>query len=442
MSNISRMAVSSSEERGSIERDILNGIHEKKIHNSLKGVRSFDAAVLNVTTYNDPESVAVVGETVGVFIVCRVRPLRIHKKMIPEPCDPLFKGKESLINLLISEHPAARSTKSVALGRAISINPGDIITCYPAETGPGHKHKERWRFDFSKKRSPQGRFDFSCLRGLGGAGFDSGLLLGGVSGGSSGQTLNFSWEASPVASKNIAMQEWNLWNKPVTLSDDMSEAKPLLKKYWDFHYEGKSNAAEQAKPKYESTNWKQVTHWSGVFISYCMKKADPKFPASAGHTGYFGRGAKNRLKIMKNPKKYIGKTMYVTFKPEEIYSNNRTGPGLLDEGDLIMNWRSPSAHLNKEDKKTGEIKPGEVDLRNITFDQWVELEDKTGASHSEIYLGDGTQVGGNTGVGIGATRLPKGKLPSGKYRGTTGIKKVRYARSFAILKRVKIVSSN
>jgi len=436
------MAASSSEERGSIEKDILNGIHEKKIHNSLKGVRSFDAAVLNVATYNDPESAAVAGESVGVFIVCRIRPLRIHKKIVPEPCDPILKGKESLINLLISEHPEARSTKSVALGRAISINPGDIITCYPAETGPGHKHKERWRFDFSKKRTPQGRFDFNCLRGLGGVGFDAGLLLGGVSGGSGGQTLNFTWQAVPVPSKNIAMSEWGLWNTPVTLSDDMAEAKPLLKKYWDFHYEGKKKSDEQKKSKYMSNDWRKVTHWSGIFISYCMKKADPKFPSSSGHTGYFGRGAKNRLKIIANPKKYIGKTMYVIFKPEEIYGGDRTNAGLLDEGDLIMNWRKPSAHLNKEDKKTGEIIQGEIDRRDITFDEWITLKKKTGASHSEIYIGNEKQIGGNTGVGIGATRLPKDKLPSGKYRGTAGIKKVRYARTFAILKRVKIVSSN
>ncbi len=184
----SKIAANSSEDRGNIEKDILNGIHEKKLHNHLRGIKNFDAVVLNVTTFNDPESAAVVGETSGVFIVCKVRPLKIHNKVMPSPCHPEFKNNESLISMVISQHPSARSTKSVAVGRAISINPGDVIACYLAEEGPGHKkHKDIWRFDFSKKSTPHGRFDFKCLRGQG-KGFDSGLLLGDQSGGQDSPT--------------------------------------------------------------------------------------------------------------------------------------------------------------------------------------------------------------------------------------------------------------
>ena len=178
MSKVSQIAMNSSEGRGNIEKDILNGIHEKKLHNHLKGVKNFDAVVLNVTTFNDPQAATVIGETSGVFLVCKVRPLKIHHKVMPSPCHPAFRGNESLIDLVISQHPWARSTKSVALGRAISISPGDEIACFLADEGPSHgKHKEIWRFDFTKKSTPNGRFDFKCLRGRS-KGFDSGLLLG------------------------------------------------------------------------------------------------------------------------------------------------------------------------------------------------------------------------------------------------------------------------
>ena len=200
----SRIAANSSEGKLNMEKDILNGIHEKKLHNHLRGVKSFSAVVLNITTFNDPESAAIVGETSGVFIICKIRPLKIHHQIMPSPCHPAFKGNENLIDMVISQHPSARSTKSVALGRAISINPGDEISCYLAEGGPGHnKHRDIWRFDFSKKSTPPGRFDLKCLRGRG-KGFDSGRLLGDRTGASpsvdpSGRNPKLSKLDSPLA---------------------------------------------------------------------------------------------------------------------------------------------------------------------------------------------------------------------------------------------------
>jgi hypothetical protein len=131
-------------------------------------LKRFPATVLNISSWNDPEPGSAQEGGAGIYLVLIVRPL-IHKWSLPSPCDPKYRGNDALIEYIISNHPEARSTDTIGMGRAVTIYPGDEINCF--------KHKDgSWRFDFTKITRVEGNIDTNCLRAKSKA-FKNGALL-------------------------------------------------------------------------------------------------------------------------------------------------------------------------------------------------------------------------------------------------------------------------
>lgn len=159
------------EARHEVRREVFTKIHENRTVNPLRDIKNFDAIVLNVFPYNEPNPGTPETDISSIYLSCVVRPL-IHNWLIPWPCLPGYVGNDALIDFIISQHPIARSTDTIAMGRAISITVGTRLRCFRPE-GKGNQ----WRFDFTKVSAPDGNFDYNCLKGKS-KGFNNGSLLG------------------------------------------------------------------------------------------------------------------------------------------------------------------------------------------------------------------------------------------------------------------------
>tara|TARA_R100000808_G_C2151983_1_gene161228 strand:- start:174 stop:1325 length:1152 start_codon:yes stop_codon:yes gene_type:complete len=154
-----RVALSSYEQRDSLKKELLTQMHDKKIHDLLVGVDRFDGVVLNYNTFNDSTPTTTANDQTGLYIIASVRPLLRHAKILPNPCDSKYRNHPDMVDFIISLHPIARSTVSLASGKAISISVGDVVSCRRVEEG-----KDVWRFDFTKKNTTIGKADFNCLK--------------------------------------------------------------------------------------------------------------------------------------------------------------------------------------------------------------------------------------------------------------------------------------
>ena len=141
------------------------------------------------------------------------------------------------------------------------------------------------------------------------------------------------------------------------------------KAYWEFTNINNSADYNNIKNKDRWMNYKWIKsgdkdpnnlrventyHWSAVFISFIMAKYDgegAKWYVYESHPGYLRDGKRNRKMIEKNPNDHIGKMYYVTF---------------------------PISDINKYDLG---IEPGDVVGRD---------------KHTDIFVGSGTIVGGNS----------------------------------------------
>ena len=210
-----------------------------------------------------------------------------------------------------------------------------------------------------------------------------------------GFTKNFYWVSSPpVEAVRAASAEADMWESGQLLSDKTKaregrsymlegdkEAYPVLKKYFAACKPVNSGYFHQ-HPKGGAPG----TPWSAAFVTWCMRHSDgpPNWDRSHNHQnpgsgGYLHFAWERRKDVEKNPKKYVGKTVYLAFSGKEIIGNNRS------------NKHSTVKPKDQYSAETSLISPGDV----------IGERGSDGSIHMDIFSGGGKKIGGNTFNSVG-----------------------------------------
>jgi len=135
--------------------ELRSHLVEKTYKNDLRDKVSFDAVILHVNEKTPQTST----HKEGMQYVAKVRPLDLHRFILPEPC--AFGNKQSLVKYIVSLHPTAYSNHHSA---DISLTVGDIVECYYDGKGPSsHGQMRGLRFEHKIKSRAPGNYSYGCL---------------------------------------------------------------------------------------------------------------------------------------------------------------------------------------------------------------------------------------------------------------------------------------
>ena len=150
--------------RTSINKDLEDDIISDRFFNSLKGIKEFDAVILSIDD-SELSLASQVASQEPLIVAAKVRPLKIHDKTLPNPCD---YNEPEQIRYVTSLHPTAYSEGITNAGAGSVPKPGDIVECYYGISNPDNEGKGRGlRFRFKSKGSAAGNFPIRCLKILG-----------------------------------------------------------------------------------------------------------------------------------------------------------------------------------------------------------------------------------------------------------------------------------
>ncbi len=152
-------AVQDLEARFGLGEEEAEEIIQNYFYSDEHGRTVFDALVLKATDYTNSKA----GSTDGSYIVCYLRPLFYHDKLLPLPCSVKDKYAQTCI---VSLHPVGKSESMAQDSRAFTLKVGDQVVCY-YEQGPADNGKQRILNFYLDRKSAKtiGNYDFTCLGG-------------------------------------------------------------------------------------------------------------------------------------------------------------------------------------------------------------------------------------------------------------------------------------
>ncbi len=148
------------ESRHLLKEEMKDNSIEESMYNTLRGVSRFDAIVLRAWVYDSSDA----DDVSGRYMAARIRPLKIQNLLLPEPCSKKYDKYTQ--QCIVSLHPMAYSQSPVGTGGGLTVNKGDIVSCFWGSKSPQAQGKMKGlRFEFGKIHTNPGNIDVNCLEG-------------------------------------------------------------------------------------------------------------------------------------------------------------------------------------------------------------------------------------------------------------------------------------